>query len=125
MAPLYKISFTLFAALLLFGFSKTAQGGDLDRDIDHHPAESQHHSAIFPENKPELFGIHRQGRSVVNLIRILPAPNAKNKDNDNTKPELASENSIRRSVSVYLIISKDIHQSLTVRELLFPFHHFL
>lgn len=125
MTQLHKISLLFFAAVLIFGISKTDESADLNHESDFGVVETQQQSTIFPTSKPELFGIHRQGRSVVNLLRILPVPNAKNNDNDKPNPGLHSEVPIRRAVSIYLCFSRDINQSLTIRELLFPFHHFL
>jgi hypothetical protein len=125
MTRLHNISFIFVAAVLFFGVSKTAESADLNHDRDFGVGETQQQSTIFPASSPELFAIHRQGRSAVNLLRILPVPNAKNNDNENPNPGLLSEIPIRRAVSLYLCFSRDIDQSLSIRELLFPFHHFL
>jgi hypothetical protein len=125
MTRLRNISFIFVAAVLFFGISKTAESSDLNHESDFGVGEAQQQSTIFPASSPELYAIHRQGRSAVNLLKILLLPNAKNNDNNNPNPGLLSEILIRRAVSLYLCFSKDIDQSLTIRELLFPFHHFL
>lgn len=125
MVRFYKISLLFTVAVLCFGLSKTAQSADLYHDGEIALVKTQQQSTIIPASTPELIGVHRQGRSALNLLRILPAPNAKNNDNDIPKLGLLAEIPIHRAVSIYLCFSRDINQSLTIRELLFPFHHFL
>jgi len=126
MDRLHKIKISLFVVVVLcFGISKTSNSTDLNHESDFEVEQTQQQSTIFPASTPELYGIHRQGKSAVNLLRVLLVPNAKTNDNDNPNPGVLSEIPIRRAVSIYLYFSRDINQSLTIRELLFPFHHFL
>lgn len=125
MIRLHNISFLFVVAVLFFGITETASSAYSNHEAEYTSEENQQSSSVFPEDRPEIFGLHRQGRSAVNLIRTLPVPNAKNNDQETAKPGLLSEIPIRRAVSVYLYYSRDLDQSLTIRELLFPFHHFL
>jgi hypothetical protein len=125
MIRITNISFLLFAVALFLVNTATATPVDSKHDVEYTSEGNPQSSSVFPENRPDLFAIHRQGRSVVNLIRTLPVPNAKNNDQEIDKPGLLSEIPIRRAVSIYLYYSRDLDQSLTIRELIFPFHHFL
>ena len=126
MVQLKKIAFLFVAAVLFFGISQTAEAAGLNHEGVSGPGESEQQSTVFPQDKPDLFGIQRQGRSVISLLRVLPVPNAKkNSDDESPNPGLLTEIPLRRSVSIYLCFSGTIHQSLSIRELLFPFHHFL
>tara|TARA_R100001143_G_scaffold63387_1_gene70090 strand:- start:27079 stop:27501 length:423 start_codon:yes stop_codon:yes gene_type:complete len=125
MTHLLKISCLFVVAVLFIGITTTAESADLYHVHDFSLGESNQQSEIIPISTPELYGINRQGPSAVNLLRILPVTNAKNNNNEIPNLGLFSEIPIRRAVSIYLSFSKDINQSLTIRELLFPFHHFL
>jgi hypothetical protein len=125
MVRLQHISFFFAAFVLFFGITETAISADSKYDVENISETSHQSSFVFPQTRPNLFGIHRQGRSAVNLLRILPAPNAKNNEQIIAKPNFFSEIQIRRAVTVYLYYSRDLDQSLTIRELLFPFHYFL
>jgi hypothetical protein len=124
MIRLQNILFLLVAVVLYFGTTETATSVDSKHGVQYSSVSNPQPSTIFPEKRPELFGLHRQGRSVVNLIRTLPVPNAKSNDQETAKSPLITEISIRLSISVYLIHSRDLDQSLTIKELLFPYHHF-
>jgi hypothetical protein len=125
MKRLHYILLILVAVVLSFGMLQTAKSADLKDQYVYGIAKTQQQSTFFPVSTPKLFGIHRQGCSAVNLVRIPPLPNVKNKDDVNPNPGLLSEIAIRTAVSLYLCYSKGIDQNLTIRELLFPFHHFL
>jgi hypothetical protein len=126
MVQLNKISLLFVAAVLFFGISQTAEAAGLNHKGDFRLAETEQQSTVYPDEKPELFGIQRQGSSAVELVRVLSVPNAKkSSDDENPNPGLLSEIPLRRAVSIYLCFSGTIHQSLSIRELLFPFHHFL
>jgi hypothetical protein len=121
---LKHISSFFVVTVMLFSITETAISADSNHEGEYISEEKQE-SSVYPENGPELFGVHRQARSAVNLIRILPVPNAKNNDQGAWKLSLLAEIPIRRAVTVYLYYSRDLDQSLSIRELLFPFHHFL
>jgi hypothetical protein len=87
--------------------------------------ENQLPSNIYSGNRPDLFGIHNQDRGSVNLLRIFPLPIGKSSEDRTTKTDLISELKHRQAISVYLFYSKDFDRSLTLKKLLFPFHHFL
>jgi hypothetical protein len=126
MVQLHKIILLFVAAVSFFGTPKTAESANLNHEAGLDYAVSEQNSAIFSSGKPEIIGIHQQGRTIITLIRVVPVPNAKKStDEGSTNPELLSEIPLRRSVSIYLCFSGFIHQSLSIRELLFPFHHFL
>lgn len=89
-------------------------------------AENDQQSAVDPAGTPELSGMHRQGTDAVDLVRVLTLPNAKlSTDEEGPAPGLLSETPLRRAVSIYLRYSRTILQSLSIKELLFPFHQFL
>lgn len=125
MARLHKILFLFVAAVLFIGYSNTAKASDTNHESDFWVGETQHQSTIIPASKPELFGIHQQGKSAVNFLRIPHVTNSIKDSNEGSSSGNLLETPIRRAVSIYLSFSKDINQSLTIRELLFPFHHFL
>jgi hypothetical protein len=147
MVQLNKLSFLFVAAVLFFGIPVTADAagpnhdagsvnhdavvlnydaGGLNHDADSRLAESDQQAAVDPAGTPELFGMHRHGTDAVDLVRALTLPNAKmSTDEEGPDPGLLSEKLLRRTVSIYLCYSRTIHQSLSIRELLFPFHHFL
>jgi hypothetical protein len=154
MVQLHKLSFLFVAVVLFFGIPETAgaaglnhgatdlnhgtaglnhaaaglnhAAAGLNHEADSGPAETEQQSAVIPAGTPELFGMHRQGTNAVDLVRVLTLPNAKlSTDEEGPDPGLLSETPLRHAVSIYLCFSRTIHQSLSIRELLFPFHHFL
>jgi len=122
---LKNISFIFLASFLFLSNSVHASDKVYFQELVYISEENQQNSSIFPEKRPELLGIQRQGRSFVNLIRILPVPNAKNNDQETVKLGILSEIPISSAVSTYLFCSRTLYHSLTIREILFPFHHFL
>lgn len=125
MTRLLKIIFLFVVAVLFIGYSNTAKASVLNHESDFRVGKTQHQSTIIPVNNPELYGINRLGKSAVDLLRIPPVPNTKKDSEETSRSGILSETPIRRAVSIYLNYSKDLNQSLTIRELLFPFHHFL
>lgn len=125
MVKLHKISFLFVAAVLFFGFFKTAEASVFDHESDFEVVKTDQESTIFPISNPELVGIQRQGISVVHILRIPQAQNTKKISNEDSNSGLLIETSLIPAESIYLSFSKEIDPSLTIRELLFPFHHFL
>jgi hypothetical protein len=140
MAPCKNIALLFVAAVLLSGLSATAASATAATAAASPTATSAlpvHEGAFgftqfepesphFPTGRPEGLGNQRQGRSLVDLVRVLTLPNAKEGSVDErTGPRWVSENRQRRALSICLRYSGTLHQSLSIRELLFPFHHFL
>jgi hypothetical protein len=119
-----KISFLLYALVLL------GTPGNMDAVPVHDGSESvnsghDRSSSVYPVGQPKLFCIHRQGNSAINLVRNLPAPNAKNDHQDFKGSGLLRELPIRCAVAAAIHSSRKIVPGLSIRDLLFPFHHFL
>lgn len=125
MARKYYILFLLCILLSAIGIADSAATDSANHYSEYQNEEREQQSSVYPEKRPQLFAIHRQGQSAVNHLRNIPAPNAKNTDQEVTNPGLYSEVPIRRAVTLSLFYSKHIEPGLTIRKLLFPFHHFL
>jgi hypothetical protein len=119
------ISILLFTALSVSGITETAISADNNHVALPASDMNEQESSVFPEGWPDFVAVHRQGRSVIYLIKVPPAPNARNNNQETAVPGQYSEIDIRRAVTAYLFYSKDFEQSLSIRELIYPFHNFL
>jgi hypothetical protein len=125
MRRIRNIFLVLCAIFISVGVADVYASAHTSQHEEYQGDKSEQHSVVFPEKQPQLFAIHRQGQSAINHLRNTPAPNAKNNNQEVTNPGLLTEKPIRRAVTLSLVYSRHIDQSLTIRELLFPFHHFL
>lgn len=97
-----------------------AHSGHLER----HP-DKRHHPAVDPDHVRFLFALQRHAQPLSNLLRHLPTPWSESDTKPVTSPGHPTEVRIRYYVTATIASSETIHLSQTVRELLFPFHHFL
>jgi hypothetical protein len=121
-------SFMKFVVLLLTVLLSLSIGrdsyGELLRVKAQEPVEEGAHSYISGSKLYKNFALHPVGEIIVNGINSLPAPNSV-KNPDNFFGSAASfELSLQHVATQYLLHAKKISRSLTVRDIIFPFHYF-
>lgn len=124
MKSLLKIPF-LLTVVLACGLAEPAYASASQGTSEYKSSGSEQDSSVYPDNGPNLYCIHHQGKTAVNLLRQIPVPNAENDPRHFKTPDYHIEAPISHAVSEYLSFARNIERSLTIRELLFPFHHFL
>src|SRR5690625_402783 len=92
---------------------------------DLHNHHDDRHHAVDPDRVRFLFSFQRQARPLNSLIRTQPVPWSESEAKPVTTPDHPAEALMRFRLASTMIVSRTLHLSLTVRELLYPFHYFL
>jgi hypothetical protein len=121
-------SFMKFAVLLITVVLSLSIGresyGELLRVKAQEIPEEESHSYISGNRLYKDFALHPLSEIVVSGINSLPAPNSV-KNPDNFFGSAASfELSLQHVATQYLLHAKKISRSLTIRDIIFPFHYF-
>lgn len=122
-----RITLLFLVALLhlvaAVGVERTAATDQSTGDLHSHHDDG--HYAVDPDRVRFLFSFQRQARPLNSLIRTLPVPWSENEAKPVTTPDHPAEALMRFRLASTMIVSRTLHLSLTVRELLYPFHYFL
>src|SRR5690625_1318038 len=92
---------------------------------DLHNHHDDRHHAVDPDRVRFLFSFQRQARPLNSLIRTQPVHWSESEATPVTTPDHPAEALMRFRLASTMIVSRTLHLSLTVRELLYPFHYFL
>lgn len=76
------------------------------------------------KKKINFFYLHRQTENVVNPVNYFPTPDLKNSPKDISGYALANEAKIGNILSCYFAYSLFISRSLSIGDIIFPFHYF-
>lgn len=124
MSNIAKFVVILFA----IGFSYIGIGKDIYSPLlttSFHCAEEElYASAVLESRINDIIYLHRSGENVINPTNKLPTPNSKNHPNDFLSASCSLESGIRQLTLQYLSHAREIHRSLTVSTIIFPFHYF-
>ena len=72
----------------------------------------------------KTFCLHRFTGNVVHSVNNLPAPDSKTHSNHFLFASVSFEKRMQNIASQYLLHSKEIDQSLSIGDIIFPFHYF-
>lgn len=118
--------FTNILALLLaavIGFSPIAQIQNSSSDYTFRTSEGDGTTVIIDISNRIIWGVinHDSGSSIVSVNFYT---DTKEDRRNSSKTELALESILERFSSIYLLLTRDIECSQTIRELLYPFHFY-
>lgn len=115
-----KILSKISALLLLILLSGSAVGAA--NPIPASKAGASRHSSIQPAHSPDLFAIHQQEKTEVNLLDRFPKANSADHLENHTCGYQLVESAVQRQTALYLQFYKALGRSLVIKELIFPFH---
>jgi hypothetical protein len=121
------LSILLFAAVMPYG----STGGVFpDHSLYSMPvgdtvsADTPDQITASPKSKTVISSIHGHLPLLADISRNQSVSNAGYNTKDIRIPVVPDETPLLKAASIYLLYSGSIVPNLTVRELLFPFHHF-
>lgn len=81
-------------------------------------------SSYLSESKPNVYGIHSTFEHVVSQTNSFPSPPAKNHPNSFWARSFSIEAGLQSFALQYLSYARKIHLSLSIGDIIFPFHYF-
>jgi hypothetical protein len=122
MSNFSRLAVFLYAVVLFISIS----GGNYGKllPVNYQGLEGENSSSYFSENKLNAFCLFGTGESLVKTVHSFPNPDSKQFPNYFHSRSFSNEERIQNVVSEYLLHSKEINRSLTIRDIIFPFHYF-
>lgn len=122
MGNLSNLAVLLYAVLLLFVSIGTANYG---RSLPLQGPENGPSPSYFSENSLSPFCLFLSAEQLVHPVSNYPIPHSKINSNSFPGSSFSFEVKIQGIASQYLLHAKEIYRSLSIRDLIFPFHFFL
>jgi hypothetical protein len=124
MGKLLKFVLLSFAIVLSFGSAGEGQGVAVpDTSFQNvHDAYAQSYRSVGKLNK--IYCLHRSCEIVVNPANNFPVPGSKKNQDNFFNRWFSVELWIQNIASQYLSHAKGIQRSLTIADIIFPFHYF-
>lgn len=121
MGKLSKLAILLYAVLL----SVVSIGTANYEPFSPYQETTNGRSSFFSEGSQSPFCLFSSAEQLVHPVSNYPIPHSKIHSNSFAGGSFSFEVRIQGVASQYLLHAKEIYPSLSIRELLFPFHHFL
>lgn len=118
-----KLVVLFLAFLLSFSNGKEASGEVLLPEV-HAGVEFSSPSYLSENKLSKIFCLHQSGEIVVNTVNHLPAPGSKIFKDYFSGGIFSFEGRVHTLASRYVKHAKEINRSLTIRDIIFPFHFF-
>ena len=117
-----KLVFLLFTCVLSFSISNTYE--ETSQCPAQELAQDGTRSYLSGGKLHKAFGLHPSSEIVVSGINSLPAPNSKNYPDEGAGTFLYYEVGFQQRAVQYLLQAETLSRSLTIRDIIFPFHYF-
>ena len=117
-----KLLVLLFTCVLSFSISNTYE--EASQYHAQELAQDGTRSYLSGGKLHKAFGLHPSSEIVVNSINSLPAPNSKKYSDEAAGSLLYYEKGFQHRAAQYLLQAETISRSLTIRDIIFPFHYF-
>lgn len=123
MSKLSKFSVLLFTIVLSYVSISTANDGKPAK-LKHHELEEASTSSFFSDKRLNILSLFGSAEHVANPARNFPTPNSKYHPSGSWVGLFSFEVKVQNISLQYLLHSKVIYRSLTIRDIIFPFHYF-
>lgn len=112
-----KISVLLLAILLAFG-----SAGKASTIYGTRFEQAKEKTTLHQADNPNLFAIHHQEKTGVNLLDRFPKSNSAEHSEDNIVGCRPAQASLHKQQAIYLRFCKTIDCSVAIKKIIFPFH---
>ncbi len=90
-----------------------------------HHTKKANDTSTYPSSRAYLYSIYPPGESGVNVFNSSPQTNSETESQDDSFDSLVINEVVQTYASSYLMLCEVIKPSLSIKELIFPFHSFL